>query len=116
MNLMMLSQQETLALGLVFRGEDKFSEAVRERIKEAESIDWEATGVGFCSTIKLKSPLAELPDIRMWEFNFSHPDFPHGGSFMCTVVSESELELEAVTLGGADWPNPTDPALFKELS
>lgn len=112
----MLRQQETLALELIFRGEDKLSKAVRARINEAESIDWEATGVGFYSTIKLKSPLAEVPDIRMWEYNFNHPDFPHGGSFMCTVVSESELELEAVTLGGADWPNPTDPTLFKELS
>ncbi|EHV9834101.1 hypothetical protein AB3A53_000207 [Vibrio vulnificus] len=111
----MLRQQETLALKLIFRSENELSKAIKERIDEAESIDWEETGVGFYSTIRLKSPLAKVPDIHMWEYNFSHPDFPHGGSFMCTVVSENKLELEAVTLGGVDWPYPTDPVQFKEL-
>ncbi|OZG73375.1 hypothetical protein BTA51_10120 [Hahella sp. CCB-MM4] len=111
----MLRQQEILAIKLVFRNESEISTAIRERINEAVSIDWEETRVGFFSTIKLKSPLTELPSIHMWEFNFSHPDFPHGGSYMCTIVSDTELELEAVSLGGADWPYPENPELFKEL-
>lgn len=112
----MLNKQEVLGLNLIFSGDDELSRAINERMNDAESIDWEETGVGFYSTIKLKSPLINVPDIRMWEYNFSHPDFPHGGSFMCTIVSENELELEAVTFGGANWPYPTDPSFFKELT
>ncbi|WP_431689208.1 hypothetical protein [Hahella sp. NBU794] len=111
----MLRQQEILALKLIFRGEDDLSQAIRVRIHEAKSFNWQETGVGFYSTIKLKPPLARAPDIRMWEYNFRHPDFPHGGSFMCSVISDNELELEAVALGGACWPYPTAPEQFKEL-
>jgi len=112
----MLRQDEILALELIFRGEDKLSLAIRKRIGEAESINREETGVGFYSTIKLKSPLVEVPGIRMYDYNFNHPDFPYGGSFICAVVSVYELELEAVTFGGADWPYPIAPTLFKDLN
>lgn len=111
----MLKQQEILALKLIFHGKDELSRAINERLDKAESSDWEETGVGFYSTIKLKFPLAEVPSIRMWEYNFAHPEFPHGGSFMCTVVSKDALELEAVALGGVNWPHPTDPGQFREL-
>ncbi len=111
----MLRQQEILALKQIFRDGNKLSSAIKDRIDEAVSIDWEETGVGFYSTIRLNVPLDKLPDVRMWEYNFSHPDFPYGGSFMCTVVSESELELEAVTLGGAAWPRHMDPEQLREL-
>ncbi|WP_189473112.1 hypothetical protein [Litchfieldella qijiaojingensis] len=111
----MLRQQEKLALELIFRGKDKLCSEINEQIGGAESVGWEETGVGFYSTILLKSPLSEIPHVRMWEYNFSHPDFPHGGSYMCTIISESELELEAVAFGGADWPNPNDSKLFEEI-
>lgn len=111
----MLRQQEVLALELIFRDESILSRSIREQLAEAKGVNWEETGVGFYSTIKLGSPLKEMPNIRMWEFNFNHPDFPYGGSFMCTIVKECELELEAVTLGGANWPNPTDLTSFEEI-
>lgn len=111
----MLRQQEILALEVIFQGADNLSRAIRERISEAESFDWEETGVGFYSTIKLKEPLVEVPDIRMWSYAFEHPDFPYGGVFDCMIVNENELELEGVALGGADWPYPTNPDQFKEL-
>ena len=112
----MLRNQEILALELIFRGDDDLSIAIREKINEAESVDWEETGVGFYSKIRMNSLLGELPDVRMWEYNFSHPKFPHGGSFMCTIISESELELEAVAFGGANWPYLNSIEEFKELS
>ncbi|KGK15417.1 hypothetical protein [Vibrio navarrensis] len=111
----MLRPQEILAINLIFRSENELSKAIKERIDKAESINWEETGIGFYSKIKLKSPLAKVPDIRMWDYNFSHPNFPHGGSFMCTIVGESELELEAVAFGGVDWPYPMDAEQFEEL-
>lgn len=111
----MLRQQEILALELIFRSEDKLSRAIRDRMNEAESINWEETGVGFYSTIKLNKSIDEIPDVRMWSYAFEHSDFPCGGVFNCMIVNENELELEGIALGGADWPNPTDPNLFKEL-
>lgn len=112
----MLHTQDKLAIEIIFRDSNELSSEIKSRLKHAESTNREETGVGFYSTIKLNSPLKKVPDIKMWEFNFSHPSFPDGGSYMCTIVSENEFELEAVTLGGADWPNPNDPTLFKELS
>lgn len=112
---MMLCEQEVLALELIFRSDDELSAAIKQRIEGAESVDREKTGVGFFSKIKLRLPLDNIPEIRMWDYNFSHPDFPHGGSFMCSVVSENELELEAVAFGGAHWPNPSSLAKFEEL-
>lgn len=111
----MLRQQEILALKLVFRGGDKLSVAVRDRINEATSFDWEETGVGFYSTIKLKQPLDQVPDIRMWSYAFEHPDFPNGGVFNCMIVGADEIELEGVTLGGDSWPYPTNYDKFKEI-
>ena len=112
---MRLEQQETLALEMIFRGTSGLSDEIKKRMKDAKVLDRDMTGVGFYSTIKLESPLDEVPEIRMWEYNFKHPDFPYGGSYMCTIVNNSELELEAVTLGGANWPNPVGPELFEEL-
>lgn len=111
----MLNQQDIVALNMIFSGTNKLSSEIRKRIHSAINISREETGVGFYSTIKLELPLIEVPEVRMWEYNFSHPYFPNGGSYMCTIVNESELELEAVTLGGANWPNPIDTSLFKEL-
>ena len=111
----MLNQQETLALEMIFRGKDKLSCNILERIRNAKSIEGEETGVGFFSVIELNSPLDEVPEIRMYEYNFNHPNFPHGGSYMCVIVSKSELELEAVTLGGTHWPNPIGDNLFEEI-
>ncbi|GGK09059.1 hypothetical protein GCM10007426_41580 [Alloalcanivorax dieselolei] len=111
----MLRNQEVIALELIFRGADFLSEEIKERIEGAHSVDWEETGVGFYSKIKLGRPLSKVPDVRMWEYNFSHPDFPYGGSYMCVVIGEYDLELEGVALGGADWPNPSDSSLFREL-
>lgn len=88
---------------------------MRDKIRDAESVRWENTGVGFFSTIKLNSPIPVIPTMRMWQYNFRHPDFPHGGSYMCYIVDDQELELEAVTFGGADWPNPSDPNDFDDL-
>ena len=111
----MLHTQDKLALEMIFRDSSELSSEIKQSLNGADSTNREETGVGFYSTIKLGSPLVEVPDIKMWEFNFSHPSFPDGGSYMCTVVSENELELEAVTLGGANWPSPTDQTLFEEL-
>ena len=111
----MLNQQECLALKLIFRGSDDISKAIRERIDQAESTDWEETGVGFYSSIHLKPPLEKIPNIRMWEYNFYYPELPHGGSYMCTFIGKDKLELEAVAFGGADWPYPTDSNKFEEI-
>lgn len=112
----MLRQQEILALELIFRGEDKLSRAIKKCIGEAESVGWEETGVGFCSTIKLNNPLSEIPEVRMWSYAFDHPDFPFGGVFNCMIINENEIELEGVTLGGIDWPYPIDPRFFSDIS
>lgn len=112
---MKLDPQDMIALKLIFSGSDALSTTVRNRIDGATLLDRERTGVGFFSTIKISPPLDALPEVKLREFNFEHPAFPHGGSFMCWFITEDTLEIEAVTLGGADWPDNFDPDLFSEL-
>lgn len=111
----MLNQQDKLALEMIFNNDSQLCTDIKKRIYGAVSINREETGSGFYSTIKLTPPLHNIPDIKMWEFNFKHPNFPDGGSYMCSIVNEFKLELEAVTLGGAVWPNPDNANLFEEL-
>ena len=111
----MLHNQDKLALDMIFRDNSPLSSEIKKLLNGAMSTNREETGVGFYSTIKLDIPLEQVPNIKMWQFTFTHPSFPEGGNYMCSIVSEDELELEAVTLGGADWPNPTSQKLFGEL-
>ncbi len=112
----MLKQQEILALSLIFRGDDLLCKEMRERIHGATSTNWEETGVGFYSTIKLPQPLSEMPELCIQDYSFKHPDFMHGGLFICTIVEKDLLELEAVTLGGQDWPYPENIEDFSDLN
>ena len=106
--------QYVIALKLIFCDSDDLSIAMRNRINKATLLDHEDTGVGFYSTIKFSPPLEELPEVRIREFNFEHPAFPHGGSFMCWFIDANTIEIEAVTLGGANWPDHYDPDSFSE--
>jgi hypothetical protein len=51
----------------------------------------------------------------MKEFNFEHPNFPHGGTYICYFNSNIELEIEVVTLRGVNWSYPKDITEFKEM-
>ena len=112
----MLQQQDILALNMIIKeNEGDFCLEIKKRIKDLTCVAREETGVGFYSSIKLIPPLETVPEVKLYEFNFNHPDFPHGGSYMCWILNEHEMELEAVTFGGTDWPNPIDPVLFESL-
>lgn len=111
----MLRQQVILGLEMVFRDSSALSSEIKERIADAEGISWEETGVGFFSTVRLKRPLSSVPEISMWDYAFEHPDFPFGGTYNCVIASDNELELEGVTLGGTDWPFPTEKEKFREI-
>ena len=110
----MLPEQDEIALRMIFRDQSVFSLEMVKRIGSAVSLERQETGVGFYSTIKLNPPLSQIPDVKMWEFNFSHPEFPHGGSYMCSVLDDATVELEAVTFGGEKWPSPKMSNLFIE--
>ncbi|MBM9592380.1 hypothetical protein JWG41_18195 [Leptospira sp. 201903075] len=110
----MISKEELRALNLIFAGENEFCFEVRNKINSAQVIDRIDTGVGFTSLIHLTEKLSKMPNVLMWQFAFDHPSFPEGGSFMCMVLSEEELELEGVALGGKDWPVGYNLDLFRE--
>ncbi len=101
---------------MIFRNKNILGITVKELIDQAISSNYDDTGVGFYSTVELKTPLKKIPDIKMWEYNFNHPKFSYGGSFMCTIINESQLELEAVAFGGDNWPTKIDPSQFEELT
>lgn len=112
---MRLNTQEVIALEHIFHASNYLSKEIRARIESSTVTKREFTGVGFYSTINLIPPLEVLPSLRMWEFNFRHPAFPHGGSFMCSFKNIESIEIEAVALGGAEWPGHIDPTKFAEL-
>jgi hypothetical protein len=112
---MELTARERLALKLIFAGSDDLSREVRKRIHDSTVVDRDESGVGFFATIRFDHPLERIPAVRMREFNFKHPAFPYGGSFMCRFENAQSVELEAVTFGGAQWPRHLDESLFTEL-
>jgi hypothetical protein len=101
----MLNFQDEIALRNVFRGSRPIDREICDRLVSSVSIEHQDTGVGFYSTIGILPPLSSVPDVRMWELNFISPKFLHGGSYMCTVINETTLELEAVAFGGEKWPH-----------
>lgn len=114
---MKLDEQEILAIRIVFHDNTVVSQNILELLDSATVIEREKTGVGFYSTIRLSKPLVDIPNIRIREFNFEHPEFLNGGSYMCWFVDSSTIEIEAVTLGEEDWPTAhLDIELFKELN
>jgi hypothetical protein len=108
----MLHEQDKVALQVLFRGSDPLSRAIASRIATARSHDRDENPSGFYSSIVLAQPLDELSGDLVREVRFRHPQFPNGGSYMCSIVSATELDVEAEAAGGAPWPNPTDPAQF----
>ena len=112
---MKLLPHEELALQMIFRGQDELSIEMRNRIESAEVLSREHTDIGFFANIKLVPHLSMVPEIRIREFNFDHPAFPYGGSYMCWFDSPDLIEIEAVTLGGVNWPNIVDHNLFSEI-
>lgn len=112
---MKLESHELHAIQLIFRESDPVSAEVRDRVAGAAVLQREYTGVGFFSTIRLPRPVQTMPEVRIREFNFSHPAFPYGGSFMCMFESADSLEIEAVAFGGAEWPKEMDMSAFSEL-
>ena len=111
----MLDFQDEIALMNIFRGSRPIDLEIRDRLISSVSIDRKDTGVGFYSTIKLHPPLGTVPDVKMWELNFTSSKLPSGGSFMCTIVDEGTLELEAVALAGARWPCLDTADQFDEI-
>lgn len=107
--LLMLNDQETKALELIFNGTLPIEVEMRRRIQCLKIIVREATGVGFYTTMRLTPPLDTLPDVLVKDITFNHPSFRYGGKFMCWFISNREIELEAVTLGGSIlWPSAID--------
>ncbi len=111
----MLRLKDKEALVAIFSRKGSFGEELIALLEGATSYDTEDTGVGFYSKIRLEHPIIEMPIIRMLEYNFTSPEFPLGGSFMCTIVSEFELELEAVTLGEGEWPKVFSMETLQEI-
>jgi len=112
---MNLTDVEAFALRTIFRDGGSLASEVRDQIDTADVVRREFTGVGFFTAIRLARPIQSIPKLRMHEFNFCHPAFPYGGSFMCTIDAPDLLEIEAVTLGGASWPDSLDTSMFTEL-
>ena len=112
---MTLEPIEFAALLLIFRGSDVTSVAIRDRFRQLIILQRKSTGVGFFLNVWMPLPIEVVPEMRMWEFNFKHPAFPLGGSFMCTIENKNTLELEGVTLGDAKWPRVVDLNVFVPL-
>jgi hypothetical protein len=85
-------------------------------LSESIIVKYEFTGVGFTSIIRIRQPLPNSSMSTMQTYAFDHPSFPDGGVFNCTTISSEELELEGVTLGGANWPMNIDCSLFIRIS
>jgi hypothetical protein len=110
---MNLEPVDVFALRMVFRGDDPLSIAVRKGIEGADVIARSATGVGFFATINMGAALPDS-DRAMWEWNFTHRQLLHGGSFICWRTGPAELELEAVSFYG-DWPPNFEATDFAQL-
>lgn len=110
-----LEPVEEAALRLIFLRGNAFNEELLARISSAQVIERDLTGVGFYSTIEFKTPLKNIPDYWRWDRIFSHPQFHFGGTFSCQFISSSMLELEAVALGGVNWPENIDLNKFSEM-
>ena len=84
--------------------DDKISNKILGQLDKIKVTNREETGVGFYTLIELSCPLGESPKEIMHEYNFNHPNFEHGGSFMCSILNETTVEIEAVSFGGTEWP------------
>jgi hypothetical protein len=101
----MLLHNDEVAIRKIFRGSTPVELEIGSRIESFESIEYVDTGVGFYSTVRVDPPLRAVPEIKMWELNFTNSKFPHGGSLMCSILDASTLKLEGVAFGGAAWPS-----------
>ena len=93
---MELSKLERFAVSMLFRGSDPFCAAVREGIDAAVVVDRKLTGVGFFATIRLAKPLPADSLQEQWDWNFSHRELSHGGSFMGWREDSDVIGLEAM--------------------
>ena len=111
----MLNSEINEAIRLVFRQEDALSRQIIGLLLHAKCIEKEETGIGYYATILFDNPVigVEIPCMR--DFNFSHPRFLYGGTFICTLLSVNKLELEAVSFGGELWPKKLNVEEFEPL-
>lgn len=104
-----LLPEEAFALGQALGAEPALRDFIAESLEHA-SATRERTGVGFFVTVTFSR---ELPptEFQQWDWNFSHPAMPSGGSFICWKESSTALGLEAVSHEG-EWPTAFSPGDF----
>lgn len=111
----MIGKQESLAIDIIFRENNEISNEIRKQIKSAQTIDFEITGPGFYATINFARKLTKIPNFKIWTVSFEHPSFLNGGTYNCTFLDENQIEIEGVTFGGQNWPNPENKNKFENL-
>lgn len=110
---MIITDEEVFALAKLFAKPSPLDIAINSVAHEAEVIERLTTEGGLFSTVKLPFDLPQTDGSLQRDWNFSHRDLEHGGSFIASVVYPDIIELEFVA-HVERWPRAFDPGAFQE--
>ncbi|MDH0868216.1 hypothetical protein [Mitsuaria sp. GD03876] len=110
---MAITDEEVFALAKLFARSSTLDIAINSAAHEAEVIERLATECGLFSTLRFPFHLPRTDGSLQRDWDFSHRDLEHGGSFLASLAYPDVVELEFVA-HVEPWPNGFDPSAFQE--